>query len=146
MPCTLCSCHRPISGAFSTTHTRRSCPLSCANCRSRMAAERPAGPPPTITTSHSSLSRLMSTSACTCTSLQGISQWYSIAWHNISIPPCTHLPSHAYSTILLPTEVQGCVNSCGVYYSEEQIGHTSSFYVTLTSTQTTPKPIGCACS
>lgn len=51
----------PISGAFSTRHTLTSCPLSSASCLSLMAAESPAGPPPTITTSHSSDTRSMST-------------------------------------------------------------------------------------
>ena len=47
----------PISGAFSTTHTLISSPLSSLSCLSLIAADRPAGPPPTISTSHSSASR-----------------------------------------------------------------------------------------
>lgn len=44
----------PIWEAFSTRHTRSSLLCLLASCFRRMAAERPAGPPPTITTSASS--------------------------------------------------------------------------------------------
>lgn len=48
----------PISPAFSKRSTRKSSlPASLASCFSRMAALRPAGPPPTIQTSTSSDSR-----------------------------------------------------------------------------------------
>ena len=43
----------PTSPPFSTTHTL----ASGANCLSRIAADRPAGPAPTITTSNSMASR-----------------------------------------------------------------------------------------
>ena len=50
----------PTSEPFSTTQTERSGKLfSIANWRSRIAAERPAGPAPTITTSNSIDSRSM---------------------------------------------------------------------------------------
>ena len=53
----------PISGAFSSRQTRISLPLSFANCFNLIAADNPAGPPPTITTSVSSANLSMSTSS-----------------------------------------------------------------------------------
>lgn len=53
----------PISAAFSTRQTLSSFPVSSANCFSLIAADKPAGPPPTITTSASSENLSMSTSA-----------------------------------------------------------------------------------
>jgi electron-transferring-flavoprotein dehydrogenase len=47
----------PISDAFSMTHTPISLPRSAASCFRRIAADRPAGPPPTTTTSYSIESR-----------------------------------------------------------------------------------------
>src|SRR5690606_29651598 len=47
----------PISEPFSTTQTLMSCPFSAASWRSRIAADSPAGPPPTMTTSNSIDSR-----------------------------------------------------------------------------------------
>ncbi len=61
--------HLPISAAFSTTQTRSSVSCCAASCFSLQAAESPAGPPPTITTSASSVYRVISTSA-TCLSLR----------------------------------------------------------------------------
>ena len=52
----------PSSGAFSTTQTLISWLHSFASCLRRIEAARPAGPPPTMTTSNSSFSRVMSTS------------------------------------------------------------------------------------
>jgi hypothetical protein len=46
--------HSPGSAPFSSTTTRISLPFSCSNCFRRIAALRPAGPPPTIQTSTSS--------------------------------------------------------------------------------------------
>lgn len=51
----------PIWEAFSTRQTRISLLCSAANCLSRIAAERPAGPAPTITTSASSANLSMFT-------------------------------------------------------------------------------------
>ena len=56
------NCSVPNSGAFSSTQTRISLPLSFANCFNLMAADKPAGPPPTITTSVSSANLSISTS------------------------------------------------------------------------------------
>ena len=50
---------RALSRARRPTAARR--PLACCSCESRSAADRPAGPPPTISTSTSSVSRLMAT-------------------------------------------------------------------------------------
>src|SRR6185436_15826314 len=47
----------PTSAPFSTTATETSPPVSAANCFSRIAAERPAGPAPMTTTSYSMASR-----------------------------------------------------------------------------------------
>src|SRR5690606_11775866 len=47
----------PTSAAFSITTTLISPPSSAALCFSRLAAARPAGPAPTMTTSYSALSR-----------------------------------------------------------------------------------------
>src|SRR5262245_27342157 len=47
----------PTSEPFSNTTTETSLPRSLASCFSRIAAARPAGPAPTITTSNSMLSR-----------------------------------------------------------------------------------------
>ena len=47
----------PISDPFSSTATLTSAPAAAAFCFRRMAADRPAGPPPTITTSYSMASR-----------------------------------------------------------------------------------------
>ena len=47
----------PISDPFSTTQTETSWPCSAASCFRRIAAARPEGPPPTITTSYSIASR-----------------------------------------------------------------------------------------
>ena len=47
----------PTSEPFSITATVISAPVSAAFCFSRMAAESPAGPPPTMTTSYSMASR-----------------------------------------------------------------------------------------
>src|SRR6201996_5014009 len=47
----------PISEPFSSTQTPSSTPFSAARCFRRIAADRPAGPPPTITTSYSIDSR-----------------------------------------------------------------------------------------
>ena len=47
----------PISAAFSTTHTLISLPVSSAICLMRHAADKPAGPPPTMSTSNSIDSR-----------------------------------------------------------------------------------------
>ncbi len=41
----------PTSDPFSRTQTASSPPCSAANCFNRIAADRPAGPAPTITTS-----------------------------------------------------------------------------------------------
>ena len=41
----------PTSAPFSSTHTDTSRPPLAASCFSRIAADRPEGPPPTITTS-----------------------------------------------------------------------------------------------
>ena len=49
--------HSPTSPPFSSTTTRTSRPFSCSSCFKRMAALRPAGPPPTIQTSTSSEAR-----------------------------------------------------------------------------------------
>ena len=49
----------PISEPFSSRQTETSFPLCAASCFSRIAAARPAGPPPTITTSYSIASRSM---------------------------------------------------------------------------------------
>ncbi len=49
----------PISLPFSIRHTDKSCPFSSASCRSLIAADRPDGPPPTISTSNSIVSRSM---------------------------------------------------------------------------------------
>ncbi len=43
----------PNSEPFSTTHTEISWPLSILSWRKRIAADKPAGPPPTMTTSNS---------------------------------------------------------------------------------------------
>lgn len=51
----------PIWDAFSTTQTRSSFSCWLASCFSRMAADRPAGPAPTMTTSASSAKRSIST-------------------------------------------------------------------------------------
>lgn len=52
----------PMSPAFSRRRTRKSSfPASFESCFRRIAAERPAGPPPTITTSTSSDSRASKT-------------------------------------------------------------------------------------
>ena len=48
---------RRTSAPFSTTHTETSRPVSASSCLRRMAAERPAGPAPTMTTSYSMPSR-----------------------------------------------------------------------------------------
>src|SRR3954462_8111929 len=42
----------PTSEPFSSTQTEISAPFSAASCLSRIAADRPAGPAPTITTSY----------------------------------------------------------------------------------------------
>src|SRR5450830_1282848 len=47
----------PTSEPFSTTQTLISLPASAAFCFSRQAADRPAGPAPTMTTSNSIYSR-----------------------------------------------------------------------------------------
>ena len=47
----------PTSEPFSSTATLISAPAAAAFCFSRMAADRPAGPPPTTTTSYSMASR-----------------------------------------------------------------------------------------
>ena len=47
----------PGSEPFSKTTTETSLPFSSANCFKRMAADKPAGPPPTTTTSYSIDSR-----------------------------------------------------------------------------------------
>ena len=47
----------PISLPFSIRQTSMSLPASFANCFSRIAADKPDGPPPTITTSNSMISR-----------------------------------------------------------------------------------------
>mmetsp|Transcript_92003 Transcript_92003/g.265454 ORF Transcript_92003/g.265454 Transcript_92003/m.265454 type:complete len:207 (+) Transcript_92003:1465-2085(+) len=47
----------PISAPFSTTQTLNSLPASFATCFALMAAPRPAGPPPMISTSNSICSR-----------------------------------------------------------------------------------------
>ena len=47
----------PTSEPFSTSATETSVPAAAASCLSRMAADRPDGPPPTITTSYSIDSR-----------------------------------------------------------------------------------------
>src|SRR5471030_3474433 len=47
----------PTSEPFSTTQTLISLPASAAFCFKRQAAERPAGPAPTMTTSNSMYSR-----------------------------------------------------------------------------------------
>src|SRR5476649_2661179 len=47
----------PTSEPFSTTQTLISLPASAAFCFSRQAADRPAGPAPTMTTSNSMYSR-----------------------------------------------------------------------------------------
>ena len=47
----------PISAPFSITQTETSWPSSAASCFRRIAALRPDGPPPTITTSYSMTSR-----------------------------------------------------------------------------------------
>lgn len=44
----------PTSAPFSNTTTLNSLPRSCSSCLRRMAALRPAGPPPTMHTSTSS--------------------------------------------------------------------------------------------
>ena len=49
----------PISDPFSSTHTPISRPASPASCFRRIAAARPAGPAPTMTTSYSIDSRSM---------------------------------------------------------------------------------------
>ena len=43
----------PTSGPFSTIHTDKSLLLFLDNCFSFIAADKPAGPAPTITTSYS---------------------------------------------------------------------------------------------
>ena len=53
----------PISEAFSTRQTLISFPFSSASCLSLIAADNPAGPPPTITTSASSENLSISTSS-----------------------------------------------------------------------------------
>lgn len=53
----------PISEAFSTRQTLISFPFSSASCFSLIAADKPAGPPPTITTSASSENLSISTSS-----------------------------------------------------------------------------------
>lgn len=47
----------PISPPFSNTTTRISLPFSCSSCFRRIAALSPAGPPPTMHTSTSSVAR-----------------------------------------------------------------------------------------
>ena len=47
----------PTSLPFSIRHTSMFLPASLASCFSRIAADRPDGPPPTITTSNSITSR-----------------------------------------------------------------------------------------
>jgi hypothetical protein len=47
----------PGSEPFSSTTTDTSWPFSAASCLRRMAVDRPAGPPPTMTTSYSMDSR-----------------------------------------------------------------------------------------
>eukprot|EP00240_Pyramimonas_obovata_P011149 CAMPEP_0118935412 /NCGR_PEP_ID=MMETSP1169-20130426/15630_1 /TAXON_ID=36882 /ORGANISM="Pyramimonas obovata, Strain CCMP722" /LENGTH=144 /DNA_ID=CAMNT_0006878451 /DNA_START=220 /DNA_END=651 /DNA_ORIENTATION=+ len=53
----------PTSAPFSTTHMLTSCWCCWDNCLRRIAAESPAGPAPTITTSNSIRSRGAFTSA-----------------------------------------------------------------------------------
>ena len=47
----------PSSPPFSSTQTDTSWPFSAASCFRRIAADKPAGPPPTMTTSYSIASR-----------------------------------------------------------------------------------------
>ncbi len=47
----------PTSEPFSSTQTETSLPPSAASCFNRIAADKPDGPPPTITTSYSIASR-----------------------------------------------------------------------------------------
>ncbi len=49
----------PTSEPFSSTATETSVPAASASCFSLIAAESPAGPPPTMTTSYSMASRSM---------------------------------------------------------------------------------------
>src|SRR6185312_6268866 len=62
----------PTSEPFSSTQTDTSWLRSAASCFSRIAAERPAGPPPTITTSYSIDSRAIPVSLCSA-----FSRWTS---------------------------------------------------------------------
>ena len=54
----------PISEPFSITQTETSWLRSAASCLRRIAADSPAGPPPTITTSYSIDSRAIPVSLC----------------------------------------------------------------------------------
>lgn len=83
----------PISEAFSTRQTRISFSFSSASCFSLIAADNPAGPPPTITTSASSENRSISTSK----SEKIEPLWYYIILYtlkNLCCIHCTHAKSH----------------------------------------------------
>ena len=83
----------PISEAFSTRQTRISFSFSSASCFSLIAADNPAGPPPTITTSASSENRSISTSK----SEKIEPLWYYIFLYtlkNLCCIHCTHAKSH----------------------------------------------------
>ena len=53
----------PTSLAFSSKQTEISLPVVSSNCLRRIAAASPAGPPPTMTTSYSMLSRSIGSSS-----------------------------------------------------------------------------------
>lgn len=62
--------HAPISAPFSIRHTLSSVSFCAASCLSRMAADKPAGPPPTTSTSNSMASRGACNSSCMDSSME----------------------------------------------------------------------------
>ena len=74
----------PTSEPFSSTTMASSSPFSCASCCSRIAADRPEGPPPTITTSTSIASRSMSLLSSVSFSLAG-----RLSSARVTCPPVT---------------------------------------------------------
>src|SRR5687768_10985376 len=67
----------PGSAAFSSTATLSCLPAAFCNCASRSAAESPAGPPPTINTSTSSVSRSL------ISGISGLLELSNHRWHDL---------------------------------------------------------------
>lgn len=84
----------PICEAFSTRHTRSSFSYSLASCFRRMAAESPAGPPPTITTSASSANLSISIPEKGaqekvfewCKTFKQVQQIFHLTWPIMAVP------------------------------------------------------------